>query len=256
MRIGLVVERFDTLRGGLEQWTYRFAHQLARRGHEIHVVSREFSERTRTLPMIAHRVERVRSPVDFAAAAETTLAALELDVIHDMGVGWYCDILHPHGGSWASVAARKVLLLPPWLQPLKRGLNRLLPRYRQFHQLMARQYADHGQIVVAMSRSVADDFTRFHHVAPERIRIVYNGVDNERFSPQQAAPHRQTMRRSLGIEPQTILMLIVAHNFQLKGMTTLLRALARCAPGGCRFACWWWAGDACKAGSRWRSGWA
>ena len=112
MRIGLVVERFDPLRGGLEQWTYRFAHQLARRGHEIHVVSREFSERTRTLPMIAHRVERVRSPLDFAAAAETTLAALELDVIHDMGVGWYCDILHPHGGSWASVAARKLLLLP------------------------------------------------------------------------------------------------------------------------------------------------
>ena len=29
MRIGLVVERFDPLRGGLEQWTYRFAQQLA-----------------------------------------------------------------------------------------------------------------------------------------------------------------------------------------------------------------------------------
>ena len=43
MKVGLVVERFDPLRGGLEQWTYRLAEKLAARGHEIHVVSREFS---------------------------------------------------------------------------------------------------------------------------------------------------------------------------------------------------------------------
>ena len=62
MRVGLVVERFDPLRGGLEQWTYRFARKLADRGHEIHVVSREFAEKTRSLPIVAHQVRPVRSP--------------------------------------------------------------------------------------------------------------------------------------------------------------------------------------------------
>ena len=56
MRVGLVVERFDPLRGGLEQWTYRFAGKLAERGHEIHVVSREFAGKARTLPIVAHQV--------------------------------------------------------------------------------------------------------------------------------------------------------------------------------------------------------
>ena len=227
MKVGMVVERFDPLRGGLEQWTYRLALKLAERGHEIHMVSREFTERTRHMPMIAHHLAHVHTPLAFAAAAEAKLASLDLDVIHDMGVGWYNDIFHPHGGSWASVAARKVLLLPRWLQAAKRGLNRVMPRYHEFRSLMQRQYADRGQIMVALSHCVADDFSRFHRVAPERVRIVYNGVDTERFSPARCAPQRQAMRRRLGIDPQTIVLLIVAHNFQLKGLATLLRALAR-----------------------------
>ncbi len=227
MKVGLVVERFDPLRGGLEQWTYHLAEKLAQRGHEIHVVSREFSARALTLPMIAHQVRHVRSPVAFAAAAEETLASLPLDVIHDMGVGWHCDIFHPHGGSWASVNARKVLLLPRWLRPLKRALHRVMPRYHVFRKLMARQYSDHGQIMVALSQSVADDFQRFHQVAPQRIRIVYNGVDAQRFSPLRCAPHREAMRRRLGIDPGTVLLLMVATNLHLKGMATLLRTLGR-----------------------------
>ena len=192
MRVGLVVERFDPLRGGLEQWTYRFARKLAERGHEIHVVSREFAAKARSLPIVAHQVHPVHSPVEFAAAAEATLTALPLDVIHDMGVGWHSDIFQPHGGSWASVAARKVLLLPRWLRPLKLGLHRVTPRGRVFRQLMARQYADRGQIMVALSQKAADDFVQFHRVAPERIRIVHNGVDAERFSPAMCRPLRQS----------------------------------------------------------------
>ncbi|MGO8689876.1 MAG: glycosyltransferase family 4 protein [Thermoguttaceae bacterium] len=232
MKIGMVVEKFDPLRGGLEQWTYRLVQKLAQRGHEIHVVSREFSPRAAALPLVAHQVRRVHSPLAFAAAAEEKLASLPLDVIHDMGVGWYCDIFHPHGGSWASVTARKVTLLPPWLRPLKNMLHRVMPRYHIFRKLMARQYADHGQIMVALSRCVADDFVRFHQVAPQRIRIVYNGVDAERFSPARCAPHRAAMRRRLGIGPDTLLLLLVATNLPLKGIATLLRSLARLRAGG------------------------
>jgi UDP-glucose:(heptosyl)LPS alpha-1,3-glucosyltransferase len=80
---------------------------------------------------------------------------------------------------------------------------------------------------VALSQSVADDFQRIHHVAPERIRIVYNGVDTDHFSPQRCAAVREAVRRSLHVEESTILLLIVAHNFQVKGLATLLGTLGR-----------------------------
>ena len=47
------------------------------------------------------------------------------------------------------------------------------------------------------------------------------------FRPEQCAPHRETVRQLLGVKPTTVLALLVAHNFQLKGLPTLLGAIAR-----------------------------
>ena len=40
MRIGLVLDCFDPLRGGLEQWTYQFTKGLVERGHRVHLVAK------------------------------------------------------------------------------------------------------------------------------------------------------------------------------------------------------------------------
>jgi UDP-glucose:(heptosyl)LPS alpha-1,3-glucosyltransferase len=229
VRVALVLEQFDPPRGGLERWSWRFAAELLRRGHEVHVVAKRFSQRTIELPIIAHRLEGVRSRLAFAEAAQAALFRLAPEVIHDMGCGWYCDVFHPHGGSWASLAERKLLLLPPWRRPLKRSVDRLLPRQHEFRSLLLRQYVDNGQLLVALSRTVADDFRRFHGVPTERIRVVYNGVDTDRFSPEGRPRFRQLVRRRLGIADETVVALIVAHNFRLKGVPTLLRAMGRLA---------------------------
>jgi len=69
----------------------------------------------------------------------------------------------------------------------------LLPRYRDFRRLMARQFGDPGRIVIAVSKMCARDYQRYHGVPPERIRLVYHGTDNERFSPS----HRETWRQAI-----------------------------------------------------------
>ncbi len=227
MRIGLVLEQFDPARGGREQWTWAFTQRLLELGHEVHVVARSCSAKARQLPIAYHPVQCDPSPVVFAGAVRAVLEPLALDIVHDMGMGWYCDVFHPHGGSMAASAERKLLFLPRWLRGAKRMANRLLPRHRTFRDLMAKQYADHGQIVLALSRASAADFQRFHGVDPRRIRIVYNGVDSERFSPETCAPHRTPARRRLGLHPDTVAALIVAHNFRLKGVATLLNAMRR-----------------------------
>lgn len=234
MRIGLVLDRFlDPTRGGREQWTFHFVEQLAARGHEIHVISREFGEAIAGLPATLHRVKsEKKSPLAFAEAAPAVIEPLALDIIHDLGTGWYCDVFQPHGGSWASIAHRKSLFLPRWFRWLKQRVDRLLPRFRGLRTLMARQYSDHGQVVLALSRSAAGEFERFHQVAPQRIRIIYNGVDTQRFSPEQCALHREAVRRRLGIDRQSVLALLVAHNFRLKGVPTLLAAMARLTADG------------------------
>ena len=233
MRIGLVLEQFDPARGGREQWTWSFTQRLLELGHEVHVVARSCSPKARRLPIAYHPVQCDPSPIAFAGAVRAVLEPLALDIVHDMGMGWYCDVFHPHGGSMASSAERKLLFLPAWLRGLKRMANRMLPRHRTFQTLMQRQYADHGQIVLALSRASAADFQRFHGVAPERIRIVYNGVDTERFSPgAMPTASRQPARRRLGLPDDTVVALIVAHNFRLKGVATLLASMRRLQTAG------------------------
>ncbi len=232
MRIGLVLEQFDPARGGREQWTWSFTQRLLELGHEVHVVARNCSSKALRLPIVYHPIRCDASPIAFADEVKTVLEPLSLDIVHDMGMGWYCDVFHPHGGSMASCTERKLLFLPAWLRGLKGMANRILPRHRTFQTLMRRQYADHGQIVLALSRTSATDFRRFHGVATERIRIVYNGVDTERFSPQQCRSHRETMRYRLGLSPDTLMVLVVAHNFRLKGVATLLRAMRRLRTAG------------------------
>lgn len=226
MKIGLTIESFDASRGGAEQWTSQYAGWLARAGHEVHVVASHFGGH---LPsgIVPHQVERPRTRVEFAAAAERELDALDLDVKHDMGAGWHGDIFQPHGGSRTAAFEQNLLLLPRWLRPLKRRAAHYLPRYQEFQRLLRGQYMAEERIFIALSRMVARDFERFHGVPRSQIRIVYNGVDTERFSPDWRERYRQAVRNELNVGDQETLLLIVAHNYRLKGVPVLVSAVER-----------------------------
>jgi UDP-glucose:(heptosyl)LPS alpha-1,3-glucosyltransferase len=230
LKIGLVTKSLDPRRGGAEGWTYQHALNLLERGYDVHIVARDLPADTAKLPVVIHHLPRISTPLGLASAAEDILRKLNLDLIHDMGLGWYCDLFQPHGGCWTAITRQKLLLVPPWIRPIKRQIDPWLPRYRQLSILARRQAAAENQILLALSQKVADEYQQFHHVPSSRIRVVYNGVDVERFSPLRRDEFRQSMRQSLGIDNDAVLALAVAHNFQLKGVPTLLRALEILAP--------------------------
>lgn len=233
MRIGLAIESFDAARGGAEQWTSQYAAWLLRAGHEVHVVAAHFGG---DVPkgIVPHQIERPRTRVDFAAAAERALDALDLDVTHDMGAGWHCHVFQPHGGSRIAAFEQNLLLLPRWLRPIKRRAAPYLPRYHEFQRLLMGQYMAEDRIFIALSRMVARDFERFHGVRRSQIRIVYNGVDTERFSPEHCARYRQVVRDDFNLCDDETLLLIVAHNFRLKGVPGLVAAVERLRREGAR----------------------
>jgi len=122
--------------------------------------------------------------------------------------------------------------LSPLRRFFKRGFDEFSPRVRQLRDLVDRQYADRGQIMIALSHAIADDFRQLHDVPDERIRVVRNGVDIDYFSPQDRIHRRETARRSLGIGTKETTAVIVAQNLRLKGVPALLAATARLARQG------------------------
>ena len=232
MKIGLILERFEPGRGGLEQWSWQFAAGMAARGHQVHALAGSFSESVRRLPIATHQLRATRSRLDFGRAAEEAARGLDLDIIHDTGAGWYCDVFQPHGGSRTAAIEQNVQLLPRYMRPVKRTAAKVLPRYREFAALMKRQYVDDGRVFLALSNRVADDFRRLHGVRPERIRVIPNGVDTDRFSPQHRQHHRRAVRHRLGVDDSTLLLLIVAHSFRLKGVPSLIKSVSRLNASG------------------------
>lgn len=228
MRVALVIEHLDPRRGGVEEWTWQFARWLAARRVEVHVVARSFSAEAEAASLARHYVQASPGRLAFADAAERIVAQLGPIVVHDTGCGWRADVFQPHGGSRQAAFERNLALLPGPLRGLKRWSTRWLPRYREFEALAARQYdAREGRLFIALSRMVADDLQRDYGVPSAQLRIVYNGVDTARFTPEHRQTHRDWLRMAWGIRRDEIVALLVAHNFRLKGGPQLVAAVER-----------------------------
>lgn len=224
-----MISNYDAYGGGAERWTDQHARMLLERGHEVHLVARHF----RGAPdgavcqvvdagKTAHR-RRLR----FARQAEVLLRGMDLDVIHDMGDGWHADLLMPHHGTRRGIFLHNTRHLSPTAQRARRLAYKYFPRYHEFEALERRQYdLAVPRLYLAVSRMIRDHMRLYNHVPEDRIRVVYNGVNAERFRPAADDEMRRRVRRDLGVEDE-VLFLIVAHNFKLKGLDTLLRAAAR-----------------------------
>jgi len=223
MKIGLVLEKFDPKKGGLEHWTWQFAHRLIEIGHEVHIVAFEFSEAIAGTRMVLHRLPPAPSPLRRASVIEAKLRTLQLDVIHDMGCGWHADIFHPHGGSTLALWEHNLMRIPRWRQ-IRFWREK---RYLEQAKIEKNQHANEKAVIVAVSRMVQEHFQTLHGIPQDRMRLIYNGVDANHFSPRHCSSFREPMRLELGCRGSETLFLLVAHNLLLKNAATAIESLSR-----------------------------
>lgn len=233
MQIALVNYRHDARLGGGEHSTSRFARWLIDRGHEVHVVASSFGQRELSSGIIPHLVPRVRSAIGFAAALEERLKCLTVDIIHDMGFGWFCDIFQPRLGSRLANIEECLRVKPVWQQIIKRAARCVLPRHLQLQYLMKRQYRSDRRIYLALSKRVKSHFKLYHQVERDQSRLVYNGVDLDQFSPCWRLTFRSSVRQQIGASQRDLVLLSSAHDFQLKGVDTAVRAVGKLCSEGC-----------------------
>ena len=86
--------------------------------------------------------------------------------------------------------------------------------------------------VIAVSRDLADKVAGLG-VAPERVRVVYNGVDTGLFHPGP----RGEARARLGLDAERPLIVFVGALVKVKAVDVLLAACAKLSTAGERFSC-------------------
>src|SRR5919199_859377 len=81
--------------------------------------------------------------------------------------------------------------------------------------------------VVAVSEAMREDVQALYGVAPERVRVIHNGIDPDEYRPRRSP---ETLRR-FGIDPTVPIVLFVGRITRQKGILHLVRAVRYLAPG-------------------------
>lgn len=232
MKVALIIEWLDAWRGGAETSTMQFLNHVLAAGVEVHVFTRSRPSPTRQLhvhTISGAAMSRLRRSMTFAHRAAAAVRREHFDVIHAVSPCFVADIYEPRGGTVAETVERNLALLRSDItRNLKRLGNRLNLK-QQHHLAVERQLLVNGEarpVVVALSHYVAEQLRRHYSFPPERIRLIRNGVDPDTSSDDERSTDRREIRGELGIDDDHLLVLLIAHNFRLKGLERWLEALS------------------------------
>jgi UDP-glucose:(heptosyl)LPS alpha-1,3-glucosyltransferase len=214
----LVVSRPFVFHGGVERATAGFVGALVVHGHEVHLLSPRGQQAmpgvvVRTLPLPpAPPAARV---LLLAAMARLAMRRGAWDVVqsHERTLGQ--DVYRAGEGCHRAYLAA--------MGPDARG-RRLY--HRVLLTLERRVFARTPEIV-AISRLGAREIAALYGVPPPRLTVVYNGVDLERFHPDNRARYRAGARAEAAVPPDAWTVLFAGSGFERKGLATAVEAVAR-----------------------------
>lgn len=229
MKIALVIERMDPLRGGRETYTAQVAAELARRGHYVCIVCQDGQWEAPGVEVVRlgrHGLTRCGRMRRFVDAATAFLASREFDVTHAMLAVPGVDIYHPHGGTVPSSAAAHVRRRRGLVRGLYAASGLLNAGRRQRARLERRIVADKRTVCLCVSELIARQFER-DYGRTENVRVIFNGVAGMEGEASRRVAWRREVRLRIGAADDETLFVVVATNFELKGVAQTLRALAR-----------------------------
>lgn len=239
MHLALNFPRIDPARGGAETYIIDLCNSLVRAGHRVDLYAESWKGgslppevRCIAVP-VSGRTRRARI-WSFARNSEAAIDPAKYDCTVGFINTYAHDVIIPqggvHGGSMRANSLR-------FKDPVTRGLyllGKLLgPKHHVYRAIEKRQYSPQRRArVIAVSDMVRRHIQTFHHVDRSLIHVVPNAIDARRVRVSQPGAVRCAFRNRLGLEPSDLAGLFVGHNFALKGLKPLLRALgARNRPG-------------------------
>lgn len=98
--------------------------------------------------------------------------------------------------------------------------------YRLIRMLEQRIYTRRGLLPVGVSKKVAEDLARSYG-RREGSRVVYHGLDLDRFHPEMRLRLRPEARKALALPDEAFVLLLVGNDWKKKGFACLLEAVGR-----------------------------
>ena len=246
MKIGIVRNDLASA-GGAERYTLMLLGRLRALGHEVHVFTArepgELPEGTvlhlapasarKSFQLGPVRLKLPRPPRAMRHRAIEgwlggAVRSAHLDVLVSMERMLPSDVFRAGGGvhkAWLEISAQRANVL-------QRLWGKVDPLHRQVLAAEKELFrTENTRLVICNSAMVAEQVVRLYDYPRDRIRVVHNGVDLDRWTP--AAPEdRSRLRLERGMSPDETALLFVGSGWWRKGLDIAIDLLAELAAGG------------------------
>lgn len=113
------------------------------------------------------------------------------------------------------------------LEPLRPWKREQLGGGYDFTLWLERTAIEMADAVIAVSHETKQDILRLFDVSPERVHVIYNGIDPEEYRPT----HDTAVLEKWGIDPEVPFVLFVGRITRQKGIVHLVNAIRHLDPG-------------------------
>ncbi len=230
MRIALIRKTYTPF-GGAERHVAQFIEALRSRGDDVHIYATRWQDAPKSSENVwVHHVPVVRftrwtEAWSFAVRASRMAADGGHDIVHSFDRVQSCDVYRAGDGVHREWLQRRRDAKPSW----KRVLPSFNPLHRVYLTLERRLFEGGCRAAIANSQRGKSEILKHYRADPERIRVIYNGVDLDRFRPPDAEVRGKARERA-GLTENDHAVLFVGSGFARKGLETAVRAMAHLSP--------------------------
>jgi UDP-glucose:(heptosyl)LPS alpha-1,3-glucosyltransferase len=225
VKVAIVRQRYSPY-GGAERFVARALPALERAGVDITLISRKQKGwgARRFLRVDPFHAGSLWRDWSFARAARNAWRREHFDVVqsHERIPG--CDVYRAGDG----VHRRWLELRRAAATPLER-LGIALNPYHAYVCKAEKRMLEHPRLraVICNSRMVRDEIQRAFRIEPDKLHVIYNGVDLEHFHPKHRERLRGAARAEIGCSPRDTVFLFVGSGFSRKGLDAAIAAVSQ-----------------------------
>jgi UDP-glucose:(heptosyl)LPS alpha-1,3-glucosyltransferase len=233
VKIGLAILHADPARGGAERYTIDIARALSHRGHDIHIMASSFSDEVpwelKQIKFECNAPGRTLRYRQFLNHFDQHILGSNYDVVHAMLPMRWCDVYHPHAGLAAQAMETGHEKHTGIAKPLAKFFNRFNSRRRMMARVERTLINSVKRpLVLCLSDAMKLSVRNYYpSLTDADLVTLMNAVDLQKFNPSLRPAVRDQTRSKLGLNKEHIVALIVAQDFERKGVGEAIMALPR-----------------------------
>jgi glycosyltransferase involved in cell wall biosynthesis len=236
LNICFVSPEYYPISGGTGAYVYYLSRELQKHGHRVHIVTRSSEKAEKTVEEGSATYIRcagnpLRKFIGFARSTSKKLIELNrispFDVVHtnlplvpsfavpeELETALVCTVHSTWKGEAEAIKSEGFGRL---------NLNeKFMLEFNAFLRSSEKKLMKRADALIAVSQYTKKELTEFYNISEEKIHVIYNGVNTQKFKPPNR--NKTELRRELGLNPDRKMILFVGRLYSRKGLPTLLQA--------------------------------